>query len=117
MCRKLNLVLLFCLLAITSFGTTITSSNYKSFIGKKIKFSENLPEDQIYRIANKKFSNARYDGAVLVISNIEIDKKGNIILFLKETLGEEEKVIKIKSKRKEVVLENISLYQPKSRYK
>ena len=118
MLHKLSLIFLFCLFSISSFGTTITTSNYKSFIGKKIKFSDNLQEDQIYRIANKKFSSKKYDGKILLISNIEIDKKGNLILFLSETLdNKKEKIIKIKSKKQEMTLENISLYQPKSKHK
>ena len=93
----------------------INVSNYQSMIGKKIKFSENLTEPKIYKIANKKLSVKKYFGKTLVISNIEKDKKENLVVFLTETLeNNREKTIKIKTKTQDVKLENISIIYPKN---
>ena len=115
MLRKWIVISLFCLFFLEAFGASITASNYQSFVGKKIKFSENLSKNQIYHIAEKKFSTKKYAGKVLTISNIEVDKKGNLILFLSETLDNgKKKIIKIKTKSTEATLENVSvIYPPK----
>lgn len=115
MSKRLMLILLFCLLNAVTFGKPITTSNYKYFIGRKIKFSEKISDDQVYRIANKKFSAKKYNGKILTISNIEIDKKGNLVLFLSEILdNKKEKIIKLKTKTQEITLENIYvIYPPK----
>ena len=116
MSRKLMTIWLFCLFFLEAFGASITATNYQSFIDNKIKFSENLSKGQIYRIANTKFSTKKYAGKILTISNIDVDKKGNLVLFLSETVkNDKKKVVKINTKTKEVTLENISiLYSPKS---
>ena len=94
-------------------AATLNKSNYKSFIGKKVKFSEILPSKQHYKIGRKKLSTKKYRGKVSLLSNIELDKKGNIIIFLTTSFEKnKEKTIKIKTKAKEVIFQNISILTP-----
>ena len=115
--RKLVLIFLFCFLTITSFGTTITVSNYKSYIGKKIKFADTLPSGQGYYIANEKFMTKKYAGKILTITNIELDRKGQLVIYLtgkfpdpKKPSEQKEKVIKVRTKTDEAYLENVFVY-------
>lgn len=113
MLKKIIFPLLFLCFSITLCATAINTSNYKTFIGKKIKFAETIPDKQYYKIGRKKLSTKKYKGKISLLSNIELDKKGNIIVFLTTSFEKnKEKTIKIKTKSKEVVLQNISILPP-----
>ena len=111
--KKIIFPLLFLYFSITLCATTINTSNYKTFIGEKVKFAETIPDKQYYKIGRKKLSTKKYKGKISLLSNIELDKKGNIIIFLTTSFkNNKEKTIKIKTKSKEVVLQNISIFPP-----
>lgn len=113
MLKKIIFPLLFLYFPITLCATTINTSNYKTFIGEKVKFAETIPDKQYYKIGRKKLSTKKYKGKISLLSNIELDKKGNIIIFLTTSFkNNKEKTIKIKTKSKEVVLQNISIFPP-----
>lgn len=113
MLKKIIFPLLFLYFSITLCATTINTSNYKTFIGEKVKFAETIPDKQYYKIGRKKLSTKKYKGKISLLSNIELDKKGNIVIFLTTSFkNNKEKTIKIKTKSKEVVLQNISILPP-----
>lgn len=109
MFRKYLLIILFIFCYTFAFSFQINTSNYKNLIGRKIKFSETLPKKQRYKVANKTLRTKKYAGKIALISNIELDKKSNIVLFLSISLKGKEKTIKIKTKTKNVTFENITL--------
>ena len=109
MFRKLLPIILFLLCSAYPFAFQIDTSNYKNFIGRKIKFTDSLLKGQHYKIANKKLRAKKYIGKTSTISHIELDKKGNINLYLTTLFNEKEKTIKIKTKTKNVNFENITL--------
>lgn len=115
MLKTLSFFLFFLLLASPIFAESITHLNYKSFIGKKIKFEMVDATYKNYKIANKKFNAKKYAGRIFSIEDIKLDKKENLILFLTTTLGnKKEKKIKIKTKTKNVEFENISVLKPQN---
>jgi len=109
MFRKLLLTILFFFCFTYSFSFQIDTSSYKNFIGRKIKFAENLTKNQHYKVANKVLRTKKYAGKTATISNIELDKKGNIIVFLTTSFAEKEKTLKIKTKKANITFENITL--------
>lgn len=114
MIRKIIFLCCFCLMSLYSLAGEITISNYKSFIGKKIKFADTISKGERYKIANKKFRTKTFAGKTLVISNIELDKKENLVLLLTMELKKgKTKEIKVKTKTKDVELENIKVIWPK----
>lgn len=117
MLRKAILFLFFISLSAFVFAEQITSSNYQTFIGKKIQFTATLSKGQNYRIARKKFSSKKYARKIFTIEDIKLDKKENIILFLTTTLdNKKEKKFKLKTHTNKVELENISvLWPPKAK--
>lgn len=113
MLRKAILFLFFISLSALVFAEQITSSNYQTFIGKKIQFTATLSKGQNYRIARKKFSSKKYARKIFTIEDIKLDKKENIILFLTTTLdNKKEKKFKLKTHTNKVELENISILWP-----
>ena len=113
MLRKAILFLFFISLSAFVFAEQITSSNYQTFIGKKIQFTDTLSKGQNYRIARKKFSSKKYARKIFTIEDIKLDKKENIILFLTTTLdNKKEKKFKLKTHTNKVELENISVLWP-----
>lgn len=109
MFTKYLLIILFLFCYTLSFSFQINASNYKGFIGRKIKFSKTLSPNQHYKVANKTLRTKKYAGKTALISNIELDKKSNIILFLTTSFNEKEKTIKIKTKTQNIIFENITL--------
>lgn len=113
MLKKVIFSLFLLLLDLSLFAGPINSSNYKTFIGKKIKFANTIQKEQDYKIARKKFSAKKYAGKTFTIEDIKLDKKENIILFLTTTLdNKKEKKFKIKTKTSDVEFENISVLWP-----
>ena len=113
MLRKAILFLFFISLSAFVFAEQITSSNYQTFIGKKIQFTDTLSKGQNYRIARKKFSSKKYARKIFTIEDIKLDKKENKILFLTTTLdNKKEKKFKLKTHTNKVELENISVLWP-----
>lgn len=114
MIRKIIFLCCFCLINLCSLAGEITISNYKGFIGKKIKFADTISKGERYKIANKKFRTKAFAGKTLVISNIELDKKENLVILLTMDLEKgKTKEIKVKTKTKDVELENIKVIWPK----
>lgn len=112
MMRK-TLFVLFLFISFHAFSAPINTANYKSFVGRKITFVKNIQKDQRYRISNKIFSTSKYSGKILTISNIKLDKKGNLVLFLTQhTEKKKDKTIKIKTKSQEIILENVFVVHP-----
>lgn len=64
MLKTLSFFLLFLLLGSPIFAEPITHLNYKTFIGKKIKFETVDATYKNYKIANKKFNAKKYAGRV-----------------------------------------------------
>ncbi len=113
MLKKVIFSLFLLSLGLFLFAGPINSTNYKTFIGKKIKFENAIQKDQNYKIARKKFSAPKYAGKTFIIEDIKLDKKENIILFLTTTLdNKKEKKFKIKTKTNDVEFENISVLWP-----
>lgn len=114
MIRKIIFLCCFCLVSLCSLAGEITISNYKGFIGKKIKFADTISKGERYKIANKKFKTKAFAGKTLVISNIELDKRENLVLLLTMELEKgKTKEIKVKTKTQDVELENIKVIWPK----
>ncbi len=106
--KKISVFFSMLLFATMTFAADITTENYQRYIGKHIRFNSNIETTASYKIGRKTFNRKKYSGVVLTISNIEQDKKGNVVISLTQKLEEGKiKEIKLKTKASKVELHNI----------